>query len=128
MEGATRENFESISRREREPSQSLEGHHQIVMIFIAYIRKQRIIVTSQGWDSLLRLVLVHVLLQSPPRRGLGLDQQVFRDVYVEPVRLGSDPGHLELKVAVLVIVMNEVDTVNEMKHVLVNTDLVGDFI
>jgi hypothetical protein len=98
------------------------------MTFIAYIHKQKIIVTPQGWDLLLRLVLVHVLFQSPPRRGLGLDQQVFRDVYVEPVRLGSDPGHLELKVAVLVIVMNEVDTVNGMKHVLVNTDLVGVFI
>jgi hypothetical protein len=95
------------------------------MTFIAYIHKQKIFITPQGLESLPRLVLVHVLFQSPPRRGLGLDQQVFRDVYMEPVRLGSDPGHLELKIAVLVIIVDEVDAGNEMKHDLVNTDLEG---
>lgn len=60
-----------------------------------------------------RLVLIHVLLQGPPGSRLGLDQQVFRDVHVEAVRLGSDPGHLELKVSVLVIVVNEVNTDTE---------------
>jgi hypothetical protein len=126
VEGATRENFD-LGHPTRKGTKPVDGgsssdRHDIHSI---YIHKQRIIVTPQGWDSLPLLVLVHVLLQSPPRRGLGLDQQVFRDVYVEPVRLGSDPGHLELKVSVLVIVVNEMDTGDGMKHDLVNTDLEG---
>lgn len=56
-----------------------------------------------------RSIHIHPLLQRPLRRRLGLAQDVLRDVDVEPLGFGSDPGHLEFKVAFLVVVVDEVD-------------------